>query len=164
MPGGALPKQKRGISWLLTSGRDELLGGEAVHVNRLFDITQRPRAEILECEAAVEAPRRLRADEDLIADPERRQSRRHVGHWTRGRIRPARARGGLELGRAHLRGARVDADMELDGLGQVFDLQVDLARASDDAERRLHGGPRVALRVLILEDDHEAVARRLVDV
>src|SRR5438034_3947278 len=84
-------------------------GGEAVDVNGLFHVAQGPLTQVFEREAAVEPPRGLRSDEDLISRSERRQPGRHVGDLTRRRVRPARARGGLEFGRAHLRGARVDA-------------------------------------------------------
>src|SRR5262249_51750401 len=110
------------------------------------------------------------ADDDVSALGGRRETRRHVRGRARGGEGPALRARSAQLGCAEQCLARVDPDVELHCREHARVLLVQLERLLADGEGRAGGVERVVLlaapRIAAgpLEDDHEAIARRLVHV
>src|SRR5216117_604979 len=146
---------------------DDLLVGagwdDAIDVDRLRDILEGLLAEALEDEVVADAFGRRRAHDDLPALRRPGEARGDVRRDARRREGPPLRRARPELRRAHERLARVDANVELDGREDATVLLVQTRRPLVDRERRpgrVQGV--VGSAALGLEDDHEAVAGRLV--
>ena len=134
-------------------------------MNRLGDVLERPLTETLEHEVGADPLGGGGAHDDLAALGRAGEPRRHVGGRPGGGERPALPRAGAELGGADQRLAGVDAHVELDRREDPAVFLVQRRRPLVDGE----GCPRRVQRVvgraaLRLEDDHQAVAGRLVHV
>jgi hypothetical protein len=138
---------------------------DAVDVDGLRDVLEAARARALQHELRLDPLGRGGAHHDLAGLRGAGKAGGQVGGGTRGRERPALAAAAADLGGADQRVAGIDAHVQADGREDAAVLLVELLGTLPDGEGGAGGVQRVVggggLR---LEDDHEPVAGRLVDV
>src|ERR1044071_8863555 len=147
--------------WRRAAGVMARSSSQAVERHRALHALELAKPDVLALEIDIETRARFSGEHDLAALGLRGEPRRDVGgHAGRG-IGPAGPRPPLDLGGAEEGGAGVDADVHAQGIEAALELRADLRGAAVNGPGRVHRRPRM---IALVEDDHEPVPRRLVDV